>query len=43
MKYLPPVKPKLFPKLKILRFTEIWQIRHFKCADLDFDVENDFH
>ena len=30
-KYLPPVRPKLIPKLKMLRI--IW---YFKYADLDF-------
>ena len=32
MKYLPPVRPKLIPKLKSSEVIEIWHIRYFKYA-----------
>ena len=38
-KYLPPVKPKLVPKLK---FIEIWQIWYFEYPDLDSDFKDYF-
>ena len=44
MKYLPLVKPKLFPKLKMLKI--YWNMAHMKFvkyADFDYDAENDFH
>ena len=43
MKYLPPVKPKSAPKLKMLRIYWNWHNWYFKYADLDFDVKNDFY
>ena len=43
MKYLPPVKPKLIPKLKSSEVIEIWHIRYFKYANFDYDVKNGFY
>ena len=43
LKYLPPVRPKLVPKLKKSEFIEIWQILYFKYGDLDFNVKNEFY
>ena len=42
IEYLPPVRPKLAPKLKMLRI--YWYLAHwyFKYLDLDFDVKNYF-
>ena len=39
MKYLPLVRPKLAPKLKMLGSIEIWHIQYFKYADLQFNVK----
>ena len=43
MKYLPPVGPKLIPKLKSSEVIEIWRIRYFKYADFDYDVKKGFY
>ena len=43
MKYLPPVRPKLIPKLKSSEVIEIWHIRYFKYANFDYDVKNGFY
>ena len=42
MKYFPPVRPKFVPRLKFSEVIEIWLIRYFSYADLNFDVKNDF-
>ena len=43
MKYIPPVRRKLVPKLKMLRIIEIWHILFFKYADLNFNAKNNFY
>ena len=35
IKYLPPVRPKLFQNEKCLEFIEIWHIEYFYYANLD--------
>ena len=42
MKYLPPARPKMIPKLKCSKFIEIWHIRYWKYPDLNFDTKNYF-
>ena len=43
MKYLPPVRPKMFPKLKTLRI--YWNLAQviFRISQLDFGVKNYFY
>ena len=42
IKYLPPVRPKLVPKLKMLRIYRNLAHLIFQIADLDFNPKNDF-
>ena len=39
VKYIPPDRPKLVPKLKML--IVYWNLVHFKYNDVDFNVKND--
>ena len=42
VKYLPPVRPKLVPKLKVPQIYWNWHNWYFTYADLDFNVKNDY-
>ena len=39
MKYLPPVRPIMVPKLKHPEFIEIGHISYYEYPNLDFDVK----
>ena len=39
MKYLPPVRPIMVPKLKLPEFIEIGHISYWEYPNLDFDVK----
>ena len=43
IKYLPPVKPKLVPKLKVLGIYLNLAHLNSKYVDLDFNVKNNFY
>ena len=43
IKYLPPARLKLFPKMKYLEFIEILYIWYFKYTNFDFNVKNVFY
>ena len=42
-KYLPLMRPKLFPKLKCSGFIDIWHMSYFRYAELDCNVKNTFY
>ena len=42
-KYLPPIRSKLFPKLKCSGFIDIWHMLYFRYAKLDCNVKNTFY